>query len=261
MLISSIACCLKELGVSDSDLSKMKGWVKERTVTLAFKSTETCSFAKKTEEMKESDTKHVTKSTVFGTSESKTVTKVRASLLADPLVVSLIQITTYFWTVGITYELVAYRGTEADKPIVLLSRSASCVIKSTTEFSPRSATMVVTPLTVNITWLMQHLAKEGGENFIIDRPKNDCRTPRRNTDVDAALAFGSSWRTFCHGVAAYLRSVFDIEVGHGIDTASANDNEVARIRVIPCRSDINREFRCSCLWCRSLSSMQRKPTV
>ena len=87
LLISSIAYCLKELGVSDSDLSKMKGWVKERTVTLAFKSTETCSFAKKTEEMKESDTKHVTKSTVFGTSESKTVTKVREVFLVDPLVV------------------------------------------------------------------------------------------------------------------------------------------------------------------------------
>ena len=70
---------LSEWGANEAKVAEMISWTKERSVTLVLRSVEKCTFVRKEEKQVESDSKHVTKSTVFGKSESYTVTKVRST--------------------------------------------------------------------------------------------------------------------------------------------------------------------------------------
>ena len=76
-------------------------------MSLRLKSEETCKFLRKAVREQESDTKHVTNSTLFGKSESYTVTK----------------ITEWFWQFDVRYELIAYMGNEPEKGVVLCGRA------------------------------------------------------------------------------------------------------------------------------------------
>lgn len=102
-------------------------------------------------------------------------------------------------------------------------------MKTPTEFTPRPVSSLVAAVSVDLSWLVQEASKEGGAHFIIDRPKSDCKTPRRNAEVEAALEFLGRWRTFCSRVVQYFRdTVFGIELDHGMDLNSINANEVRR---------------------------------
>lgn len=76
--VAAFLNCLAELGADKAKLDTMTAWARDRTVTLVLNATETTTFIKEVEREEQSDTKSVTKSTVFGKSESYTVKKVRA---------------------------------------------------------------------------------------------------------------------------------------------------------------------------------------
>jgi len=80
MTLSTIAALfnvLCSLGASDADLTKMKEWSSKRSVTLRFSGLQNCTFDRKEEHEEKSASTSVHESTLFGTSKSFTVTKVR----------------------------------------------------------------------------------------------------------------------------------------------------------------------------------------
>lgn len=74
--IASLMHALSALGVTEKHLAQMKEWSKKRSVTIRLRAEENCKFVRKATREVESATKSVTKSTVFGKSESYSVTKV-----------------------------------------------------------------------------------------------------------------------------------------------------------------------------------------
>jgi hypothetical protein len=74
--LASSVNALDAVGVTTSAFSKMKEWAEKRSVTLRLKAEEKCKFLRKVVREVRSDSTSVSKSTVFGTSEHYTVTKV-----------------------------------------------------------------------------------------------------------------------------------------------------------------------------------------
>ena len=139
--------------MTEKAFQQMKEWSAKRSVTLRLKAEETCKFLRKATREVESD-KFVANSTMFGKSESYTVTK----------------ITEWFWAVEARYELIAFMGNEPEKGTVIASRSGSTELKTTTEATPRPASVVRPNIDVNITWLFAHVEVAGRTpRFVIDR--------------------------------------------------------------------------------------------
>lgn len=74
--INAQIVALDGLGLTEKHYTQVKEWAKNRSVTIRLRAEENCKFLRKTEREVESDTKHVTNSTLFGTSKSYTVTKI-----------------------------------------------------------------------------------------------------------------------------------------------------------------------------------------
>lgn len=85
---------------------------------------------------------------------------------------------------------------------LLAQHSGAAELVTAVEQTPRPETRVPTPTDVNITWLLQHVDPQAREGiFRIDRRAASCRTPRRNDEVEAALAALaalSKWATSLH---------------------------------------------------------------
>jgi hypothetical protein len=82
--LNALVQVFEALGFSDSEWKKVHSWNRTRSVTLRLKAEEKCKFSRKAEREVKSDTTHVTQSTLFGTSKSYTVTKVRTFSLLSP---------------------------------------------------------------------------------------------------------------------------------------------------------------------------------
>lgn len=74
--VAAVMQTLDAVGVSAGSFAKMKDWSKSRSVTVRLKAEERCKFLRKVVRDVRSDTTSVSKSTLFGTRESYTVTKV-----------------------------------------------------------------------------------------------------------------------------------------------------------------------------------------
>ena len=74
--VAALQTVLGELGADKTKLATLVGWAKDRSVTIALRGKESTTLVRTAEREQQSDTKSVTKSTVFGKSESYTVTKV-----------------------------------------------------------------------------------------------------------------------------------------------------------------------------------------
>ena len=72
----------------------------------------------------------------------------------------------------------------------ILGRSGQTEVRTVSKDSPHvSVRIPAVEFDVNITWLLKHLDKEKFFlSFIIDRSHKKCHTPRRNPEVDSALA-------------------------------------------------------------------------
>lgn len=209
--IASTMNVLTHLGVSSKTFAKLKEWSKTRSVSLRFKAEEKCKFLRKVEREVESDTKHVSTNTIFGKSTSYTVTKIKE----------------WFWQFDVSYEIIAFQGSDADKGEVIASRSGTIELKTTSESTPKPASVVRPNIDVNISWLLQHLDENSGANFKIDRTAKSCHTPRRNSEVDGVLGFYSSYYRWCEQVNAYFSStLFPVQTDHGLDLGAIKDQGI-----------------------------------
>ena len=203
---------LEQLGVNRKALRKLasQALVEKKRVTLNLRSVQRCDFVRKASREVPSDVKVETKSSVFGKSETRVVQTV----------------TEYFWAVSHSYELILFAGksAEADESCVRFGkRSALAHIITRTEQPPlhesqRTAASAPKPenCECDLTWLFKCLAPavtgDNGDDaplslsVSIDRDDAQCRTPRRNPTVDAAL---DAMREFSISVAAGLENLHE----------------------------------------------------
>lgn len=172
-----------------------------QTVTLRFIAEDTCTLFKEEEQMVVQDgdaevvTTQTTKTTnngmLFGAKEKKredtTSTKV------------ILRVKEYHWKVGLRYKVIVFPGTSVDQAIVLQQRTTEAILV-TQAGSPnvRSGSKIRPPLpertihppvdTTCFTWLFRMIDPvQQTSAFTIDRNALDCKTPRRNEDIQAAL--------------------------------------------------------------------------
>merc|ERR1719311_2032734 len=144
---------------------------------------ERCTFLREVSRDVESASKVVHDSRLFGKSEAKVVTR----------------IDEFFWRFEVEWELTVFAGADDGTDRVRLhGRTGSCEIMSSTRKAPLD-----TPL----TWPLQQLSAPPATllAFKVDREAEGCATPRRNAQVEAALAAAGSLSRWCERVDAYFR--------------------------------------------------------
>eukprot|EP01124_Arcella_intermedia_P011300 TRINITY_DN17714_c0_g1_i1.p1 TRINITY_DN17714_c0_g1~~TRINITY_DN17714_c0_g1_i1.p1 ORF type:complete len:974 (-),score=159.96 TRINITY_DN17714_c0_g1_i1:41-2635(-) len=175
---------------------------------------ETCEFLREETKKVASNVEHVTTVSVGffkGSVTDKVVTTV----------------TEYFWKFDALYELFLYEGTNLEKKIVLQGRKGSIEVMTSSKVTPRpSATN--DQWDVDLTWLFGSVASPNDLNFQfgIDRKAKDCKTPRRNRDIEKALMSLNGFSSWCSTVRSYYDRLFSIHSDHGYDLAKLNSDEI-----------------------------------
>ena len=208
---AGVLLCLETLGVTAAHVEQLQGWVREgRSVTLRVRSTETCEFEKKTSREIEGATQHVTEvEGCLGT------TKVSNKVVR--------RVDEWFWGFGATYQVVAYGGTDVAGAVVLREGARRTRVKTAADAAPREKVAEREVAEVDATWLVRQLNASQQVEFRVDRAAKGCHTPRRNAEVEAALAFFREVRGFFGGVERYLAGeLFPLEQDHKLDVGSAN---------------------------------------
>ena len=231
--IASHLDCLSALGLQAADLLKLKEWSKSRSITIQFSAEEHCDFLREVKRDVESDTKVVTEVSVLGKAADVFKTRVVTT------------ITEYFWAFTSNISLSAYRGVgdeEKGDRIVIFSRSSGRQeIKTSTKTAPYPEVVLRPPKEVNITWLLNNLVIESGgsdvsSDFQINRDASSCSTPRRNAEVDAAVAFFFEFSQWGNLVSSYINSaLFNVaakENKYKLDVALLNADNLF-VPVVP----------------------------
>lgn len=217
--IASLLQCLELVGLSDEGLERLREWAKTRTVTLRLQAREDCRFLREESRHVESP-EHVIESRGLLGRSTRT----------EKIVV---KITEYFWSFDFRYELVAYQGNAPENAVALLVRSGSVELVTAVDQTPRPTTVVKPPVDVDITWLFEHLDRDGRPVLGIDRSAKDCHTPRRNRQVYEALVALERLHVWCSRVVAYFTDeLFPVYPDHGRDLSAITDAGVF-VPVVP----------------------------
>mmetsp|Transcript_4902 Transcript_4902/g.13764 ORF Transcript_4902/g.13764 Transcript_4902/m.13764 type:complete len:922 (+) Transcript_4902:140-2905(+) len=203
---------LEVLGLTSKDFSQLKEWAASRSVTLCLTAEERCKFDREETRKVESSTTHVREYSGFLGGKSKVTDKV------------ITKVKEYFWKFDFEYELFVYAGSDPKKDrIRVQGRSGQYEIKTTSDSTPRPVSVVRSPISVNITWLLRHVTPEIRSCFAIDRQSRLCHTPRRNPDVIGALTYTmglSFWAEQVHDY--FVNTLFPVQTEHGLDLAAIN---------------------------------------
>jgi hypothetical protein len=195
---------LEKLGLNEAGLKRLKRWAGDRSVTLRLCSEERCAFDRE-ETRKVEGPKSVGKletSTGFSAKgTSKVITTVHE----------------FYWDFEVDYVLFAYRGSEAASEkhrVVLSQRHGATQIKTGVKESPWPEVSVVEPIEVSLTFLLQQIDHDKRAlQFAIDRSSDaavkTCRTPRRNSDVEAALRHFCDSKSWAQQVSRYLSGLMN----------------------------------------------------
>jgi hypothetical protein len=183
---------LEALGLNEGSLKQLLSWAASRSVSLRLKAEERCVFVKETTRKVEGNTEHVTKyqnSTGYNSQwSSKVVTT----------------ITEYFWKFTVDYEIFAFSGNNVDDKVVLQGRTGDLELITTVKTTPHPSVTVQPSIDVQITWLLQQLNAKLQTTFAIDRTNKNCRTPRRNPEIDSALYAMMTLKSWASRVDSYF---------------------------------------------------------
>eukprot|EP01063_Lacrimia_lanifica_P004721 TRINITY_DN1268_c0_g1_i5.p1 TRINITY_DN1268_c0_g1~~TRINITY_DN1268_c0_g1_i5.p1 ORF type:complete len:1085 (+),score=314.56 TRINITY_DN1268_c0_g1_i5:69-3323(+) len=233
---AAAANTLAALGLSVEAVGKMQGWQREgKRVTLRLEAAETCVFRKKTE------TKEV-----VGPTRETTVSVSGVSGFLRKLVSETKTVTRYHYEFAATWKLFAYAGSAPDggEQVVLASRTGKTEL-TTTSSDPPNPELTFTPggavpVEVDVTWWLRHLVVGEGEQvgveFRIARAAASTLTPRRNAEVDAAVAFFTGVVEFARAVHAYFVEwlwTVGPEVTAGADVAAVDAVGDVVVPVLP----------------------------
>jgi hypothetical protein len=146
--------------------------------------------------------------------------------------------------------VIVFAGSDdSEDKVVLQSRSAKYELKTTTKEAPRSRVHICDPVDVNLTALLTRLSERfcffmfcivvafvfvlilckqscSLLLFTIERGRKQCKTPRRNPEVEEALVLMRNVGSWGERVKQYLLGdVFPLQKG-AYDVAGANDDAV-----------------------------------
>ena len=188
----------EKLGLSEDTLTQLKEWsLAQRTVTLTFECRETCIYARTDDREEDVGAKRLIETTDSEFGASKTTCKMVANVIE------------HFWTMEAEWTLSAVAGgvsTADNKPIVLLRHKGTYEMKTLgpTKRSPRPATTLHPPIELQVCFLLKCF-EDTSIKFAIDRGASDCRTPRRNKQVEDAI----HWFHELHTWACSVRHLLD----------------------------------------------------
>jgi len=218
--------CLEALGLDEQKVRQCVQWVHSggKHVTLGFYASEQCEYLRECTREVQSKTKHVSENTLFGKSESKSVTR----------------ITEHFWKYTAEYKILVFHG---DAPaegssLALQQRAGSCEIMTSTAVSPRPASTTAPPKFAALTWFFKQISTSLQLSFAIDRTAEACHTPRRNEQVESALSHGYELHAWAAALCAHLSNVVfpnwqptstsgaDGGKGHALDLAALRRTDI-----------------------------------
>mmetsp|Transcript_5914 Transcript_5914/g.13976 ORF Transcript_5914/g.13976 Transcript_5914/m.13976 type:complete len:977 (-) Transcript_5914:254-3184(-) len=204
--LASQISCLQALGLTSAQLQMLRSWASENSVSLQFCAEERCKFLR--EESRDIEgSRKVEEVTVAGASLIETTTKVVTT------------VREYVWSFSVQYELIAFRGVgaEADDRIVFRSRSGSSEIKTQGKEPPFSEVKVHKLDPVNMSFLLRSLREDAPQSagFSICRENAKCRTPTRNSEVEASQKHFAQFQTWAQAIVH-----FQTEMCRRIDTKS-----------------------------------------
>ena len=194
---------LESLGMGRAELSRLvQSAAERRTITMRLQVNESTVASHQATRDVGDGRVHKQSSSLFGSSESQVVTRV----------------TEYFWRHEVAYELIVFTGSDssARNAMRLSTRTAHAeLVTINTAEAPLPLQRRVPPVDAELTWLLQQLdvTSDGSFQirFRIHRNASTCRTPRRNEQVEQALASASAlhhWATAVHNYfAAVARRV------------------------------------------------------
>ena len=178
---------LDAMGLDEEKLSVLVNWAREgRSVWLEYEAEESCEFLREQVREEKSKKKQVFQSQLLGRSSHQVVTTIKE----------------YYYKVSLEYLLVA-RCSRKDS-LVINSRKGDMEIKTASSEAPRpkQQTHGRKNASPDITFLLKQLTEKSQLAFAIDRTDaEECRTPVRNPDIEAAVKlFGElkNWGYF-HG--------------------------------------------------------------
>ena len=83
----------------------------------------------------------------------------------------------------------------------LITKKGTCELVSVgSKISPFPESHVITPIDLNITWLLNSVDQNNLSLFSIDKNNKNCKTPRRNNEVQNAVDFYRSCYSWCQQV-------------------------------------------------------------
>ena len=119
--------------------------------------------------------------------------------------------TDHFWRCDANWRLELYRGTGREGDALRLGgRAASLELRTSAKVPPRPSALQLEDCQVSLTWLLSQLEEaDDGDScatrFAIDRAGDDCATPRRNPQVDAALRAALDLHAWAQAAADTVR--------------------------------------------------------
>ena len=213
--VAALLQCLDNLGLGPAHFARLREWAATRSVTLRLDATEECTFEREVTREVDATSKRVIE--VSGRQEKTTIT--------DKVVTTVKE---YHWSFRFRWELLAFQGTATEDALRLLSRGGRIGLVTTTREPPPRPKLVVRPaIDANITWLLQQVDAAARASFAIDRAHERCHTPRRNPDVERALAAALELAGWCARVESYfLTQLFPVQQSHGLDLAAIDTGEL-----------------------------------
>jgi hypothetical protein len=171
------------------------------TVTLRFTANSHCRFDRSV--VREVDGGvAVRQETALGGLFGETTKTVTTKLVSN--------VTSYHWNFSSNWalELVRGAGRVSGDVLPLAGRQAAFpLVLEGYDRNPHPETYALEPQSLRLTWLLRHLAADGSAaSFSINRSAAGCHTPRRNGDVEAALAFGREYAGWASLVDGFFRN-------------------------------------------------------
>ena len=214
------------LGVTPENKRKAVEWASERAVSIAFDSTETCVFDKKTTRKEESPTKHVTEA-------SGILGKLKVT---DKVVTT---ITEYHWNYSVSYEIYIYPGNAKEEKITLFSREGKTKLLTLSDGQPYPKKSIKPTLECQITWLLQRVAESNAVSFEINRSDEQCHTPSRNPDIEKAIYETEQLQDFMTALSQYFSNhIFSVPKKDGLDLTAINASNIF-IPILPLLEEKN----------------------
>lgn len=204
---TSLACIgvlniFEELGVTPEVLQKYRRHhANGKVVNLGFCNSPKATFLRKAETQIDSGLTTVEETSFLGR-KSSTTKKVLHS------------VTEYHWKIVDDWKLFLYVGADTgDEQTVVFSRSGGT-------YELRVVGKDVNPIQnhveyeqkMKLNFILNALNEETGHlEFKIDRGKDSCRTPRRNDEIESAIAFMRNLQKFFSSVHANIKKTVQIE--------------------------------------------------